>query len=79
MKDRYDCAAKMKEISCPVLLIHGERDRIIPIRLGRALYDATPGPKKWLPLPAAGHNDLPWAAGPEYLKGLAEFLSKRGE
>ena len=76
IKDSYDSASKMGEISCPVMMIHGDRDNIIPMKFGQALYDATPQPKEWLTIHGAGHNDLPWASGPEYLDGLEQFLGR---
>ena len=76
MKDRYESVAKMPKISCPVLVIHGERDSMIPIRLGRALYDAAREPKEWLAVPGAGHNDVPDVGGKEYLRKIDDFLRR---
>jgi len=76
MKDRYESAAKMSKISCPVLVIHGEQDSLIPLRLGRALYDAAREPKEWLAVPGAGHNDVPDVGGKEYLRKIDDFLRR---
>jgi uncharacterized protein len=76
MKDRYESGAKMSKISCPVLVIHGERDSLIPIRLGRALYEAAQEPKEWWVVPGADHNDLPQVGGREYLRKIDEFLRR---
>ena len=76
MKDRYESVAKMPKISCPVLVIHGERDSMIPIRLGRALYDAAREPKEWLAVPGAGHNDVPDVGGKEYLRKIDDFVRR---
>ena len=76
MKDKYDSAAKMSMISCPVLVIHGERDSLIPIRLGRALFEAAREPKEWLAVPGAGHNDVPEVGGRAYLRKIDEFLRR---
>jgi uncharacterized protein len=76
MKDKYDSASKMSKISCPVLVIHGERDSLIPTRLGRALYEAAREPKEWLAVPGAGHNDVPEVGGREYLRKIDEFLRR---
>jgi fermentation-respiration switch protein FrsA (DUF1100 family) len=69
MKDRFDSKKKMAKILCPVLFIHGERDSIIPLKLGRALYDAANEPKRWFPIPGADHNDPPFVGGKTYLEG----------
>jgi len=74
MKDRFESKEKMAKILCPVLFIHGERDSIIPLKLGRALYEAANEPKTWFPIAGADHNDLPWVGGKTYLDGIQEFL-----
>jgi uncharacterized protein len=77
MKDRFDSKQKMAKILCPVLFIHGERDAIIPPKLGRALYEVTNEPKTWFPIPGADHNDLSWVGGKTYLDGIQEFLRRQ--
>ncbi len=56
VKDRFDCGDKIKRIECPLLALHGDRDKIIPIGLGRKLHAAFPGKKKWVELRETGHN-----------------------
>jgi hypothetical protein len=75
---RFDSAAKIRKIACPKLFIHGDRDEIVPFRLGRKLYDLAPPPKEFYEVPGAGHNDLVWVAGSEYVKRLRAFLSHLG-
>jgi len=58
MKDKYRSADKIKTLTMPKLFVHGTKDKVIPIRFGRALYDAAPEPKKWIEIENAGHNDL---------------------
>lgn len=58
LPERYDSVAAVVDVHCPSLVIHGERDEIIPIALGRELFAALPGPKRWLAVAGAGHNDL---------------------
>ena len=55
---RCDSLAKIGAGRAPVLLMHGERDRVIPVRLGRKLFDAAPHPKQAFYVPEAGHSDL---------------------
>ncbi len=57
-KDRFASIAKIGRVQAPLLLIHGERDNVVPIRFGRRLYEAAPEPKRALFLATAGHNDL---------------------
>ncbi|MFQ5958933.1 MAG: alpha/beta hydrolase [Alphaproteobacteria bacterium] len=58
VRDRFDSKAKIARIGAPLLVFHGELDRVVPADLGRALYDAAAEPKEARFYPAAGHNDL---------------------
>jgi fermentation-respiration switch protein FrsA (DUF1100 family) len=42
----------------PLLVVHGDRDSVIPYRLGRRLYDAASGPKRFVTLRGSDHNTL---------------------
>ena len=56
--------------------MQGDRDEVIPYRLGRDLFDAAPEPKTFWTVSGAGHNDLVQVAGPEYRKRLAAFYER---
>ena len=71
---KFDSESKIRQITCPKLILHGSRDDIVPLRLGKRLYDAAMPPKDFCEFPLAGHNDLVWTAGPEYLERISEFL-----
>jgi pimeloyl-ACP methyl ester carboxylesterase len=58
LSDRYDSVSAASLVRCPTLVLHGERDDIIPVELGRRLFDALPEPKRWVAVENAGHNDL---------------------
>lgn len=58
VRDRYDSVAKIGRVSAPVLVMHGERDNVVPIRFGRRLLAAANDPKEGVFLERAGHNDL---------------------
>ena len=59
MRDRYPSVDHVARIDAPLHLVHGELDRIVPVRLGRRLFEAAVEPKQALWLPGHGHNDLP--------------------
>jgi len=69
----FDTRSKIAKVHAPLLFIHGRRDDIIPLRMGRALFDAAPAPKQFFEIPAAGHNDILETAGPEYRRRLKAF------
>jgi len=56
VRDRYDNLARIGKVKCPVLVIHGDRDRIVPIDQGRNLFDAAPEPKDLYVRRGADHN-----------------------
>lgn len=58
IKDTYRAVDVVDRIDMPMLVIHGESDRIIPIDIGRRLFDAASEPKTFVGIAGAGHNDL---------------------
>jgi fermentation-respiration switch protein FrsA (DUF1100 family) len=58
LRDRFDALSRIGRIRSPLLVMHGGRDRIVPIRLGRALLEAAPPPKEGWFEPRAEHEDL---------------------
>jgi len=72
----YDSASKIQRVRAPLLFLHGDRDSIVPLDLGRALFDAAREPKAFWVVPGADHNDLVEAAGPRYRERLREFYGK---
>ena len=57
MQDRYEVLPYVEKIRAPLLVIHGERDEIVPVDMGRQVYAAANSPKKLVTFPLAGHND----------------------
>ena len=58
IRDHFDSAAKIAGVNTPVLIIHGDRDRTIPIKFGRMLFDAAAEPKESRWLEGGDHNGL---------------------
>lgn len=56
--DRFDSLARIGGVTAPLLVLHGERDMIVPVRHGRALLDAATAPKEGWFAPEAGHETL---------------------
>jgi uncharacterized protein len=57
-RDRFDSLARIPKINAPLLVLHGERDMIVPVRHGRALLDAAPEPKEGWFASEASHETL---------------------
>lgn len=75
-RSKFDSVGKLPRAGCPVLVIHGERDEVIPVEQGRALHAAAPEPKQLMLIPGAGHNNLTIVGGQRYLDAVAEFIRK---
>lgn len=58
MRDRFDSLAKIGSVTLPLLLIHGDKDRVIPVKFGQKLFESANEPKQALIIPGAGHNNL---------------------
>ena len=58
LKDRYDNLSRIGKVKSPILIIHGERDMIVPSKHGKILLENAKHPKKGVFLSNAGHNDL---------------------
>jgi hypothetical protein len=71
--DRFKNLEKMERVGCPVLVMHGKSDSLISFRHGEALLAAARGPKRSLWVDAAGHGDLPFAAGGAYDAAIGDF------
>ncbi|WP_405135991.1 alpha/beta hydrolase [Nocardia sp. NBC_01388] len=56
--DAYPSLRRIRRLRCPVLIMHGDADEMLPVRMGRTLYEAAPEPKELVIYPGGAHNDL---------------------
>jgi fermentation-respiration switch protein FrsA (DUF1100 family) len=70
----YRLIDRLPHLSLPKLVIHGNRDRIIPIALGRRVFEAAKAPKEWFEIAGADHNDTYVVGGSAYFRRLADFF-----
>ncbi len=67
-KDGFRNIDKILSFDKPTLIIHAEKDHIIPFSDAQALYDASPAQdKKILEIPGANHSDI-------FLRGMQEYM-----
>ena len=69
--DRFDGLAKVVRLTVPLLVVHGDRDEIVPFDLGERLFAAAPEPKRFVRAPGAHHNDVFDAPG--VVEAIADF------
>ncbi len=58
IKDRFASIDKIADVGAPLLVIHGEADRVVPARFGRTLFEAAPEPKTGVFIPQGNHDNL---------------------
>ncbi len=74
--DKFVVLEKVPRVTCPVLVIHGTADKVIPFSHGLRIYAAVPGPKYKLWVEGAGHNDFIELAGDDYWRALRDFMAR---
>ena len=58
IRDHYDSISKIKNVHSPLMIFHGELDATIPIKHGRALFDAANQPKEAVYFADIEHNNF---------------------
>ena len=76
LRDRFASLETIRDVVCPVLVIAGDRDRIVPVPQSRRLYDALRPPKDLAIIAGADHNDPELGAGEEMMAAVVRFLSE---
>ncbi len=73
MKDQFRSDLRIRNVAVPVLIVHGDRDTVIPIQSGERLYALAQDPKRFLRVPGAGHEDL----GMRAVEAMRAFVAER--
>lgn len=69
----YPVDKYLSSFNCPVLIIHSSQDEVVPVRLGRRLFEAAPEPKMFLSI-SGDHNNGFLLSREIYVKGMKRFL-----
>jgi pimeloyl-ACP methyl ester carboxylesterase len=81
LQENYPSIERMPGVSCPLLMFHGTFDSLVPLAMGKQLFDAAPAQsqngtvKQFVILPTAGHNDVGGADTNEYMAALSTFVN----
>ena len=71
MKDQFLSRNHIARLRAPLLILHGERDRVIPQGFGKTLFDLANDPKTFVSLGPVGHEALSdpvtWALGADFI------------
>jgi uncharacterized protein len=74
VRTRYESEAKAPRLRMPLLVLHGEKDDMVPIAQARRVFAAAPDPKRFYAIPEGGHNDTYIMGGSAYWNVWREFL-----
>lgn len=70
----FDTRARVAALEAPVSVAHGERDGVIPVRMGRQVYGAARVRGELLTVAGAGHNDVLDVGARQYWRWLGDAL-----
>lgn len=73
--DPFNNLAKIGRVRCPVLLMHGEQDEIVPAWHSKRLAQSIKAPLQTLFVKGAHHNDFIYVAGMRYWEAIQKFIS----
>ncbi|HPR63950.1 MAG TPA: alpha/beta hydrolase [Thermoanaerobaculia bacterium] len=74
IRTRMDTVRKIPFVRCPILVIHGTKDDIVPESMGKALWKAAGEKATFLEISGAGHNDIDTIGSDQILSGVREFI-----
>ena len=73
LKDKYNSEKKIKKINIPILIMHGEKDHIIPFHMGKKLFETANSPKEFL---AITNDDHMLTFDDKLLSEIKKFIEK---
>lgn len=77
MTDQFHSDRFIARVSAPVMVVHGDEDLIVPLEMGKKIFELANEPKQFLLLPHAGHNDHDqFGLVPKILSFIAQSIAK---
>lgn len=73
LRYNFDTLAKVRQASCPLLVLHSREDEVMPFRLGEKVYAAAGEPKRFVEI-SGDHNGGFLRSQPAYEAALADFV-----
>lgn len=83
--DQFDSAKRIRDVDCPLAILHGDQDELVPIELARRLFAAAPEqsragvPKTFQEIKGAGHNQIPYSALAGGIRALVDRAEKMND
>lgn len=77
ISQRFEAVRKVAKVGSPLLVVHGDQDRLIRSDLGRKLYEAAQGRKRFLLVEGGSHHSTMAVGLAHYREALADFFQLR--
>jgi fermentation-respiration switch protein FrsA (DUF1100 family) len=74
LRDRFSTIDAIASVRSPVLIVAGDRDRIVPLEQSRRLFERAPEPRELVVVRGADHNDAALLDGRELMKAVEKFV-----
>ena len=74
---RFEAVKKVAKINSPLLVVHGENDNLIASALGKKLYEAAQGRKRFLLVEGGSHFSTMSMGRAQYKEAIAQLFSLR--
>ena len=72
---RFEAVRKVGKIGSPLLVVHGDEDRMIQPDLGRKLFEAALEPKLFVLVPGGSHHNTNQIGQPQYRQAIAQLMN----
>jgi alpha-beta hydrolase superfamily lysophospholipase len=72
---RFESVRKVDRLHSPLLVVHGAEDALIDASLGRRLYEAAAGRKRFMLVEGGSHHSTMAVGLAQYREALADFFS----
>ena len=73
----FNSVEKLNSIHCPLLVIHGTDDEVIPYKLGQMLYEKYPNSKTFISIKNGKHNNLEYVEKEKYYDSIMTMINSK--
>ncbi len=75
----FNSIQKIENITSKLLIIHGDRDQVIPVAMGKAIFKKYSGPKKMVVIKNGTHNNLQDISPDQFWRSIFLFYHSSAE
>ena len=74
LRHKFESLSKIPRVTCPILIGHGDTDRVVPLGMSRTLADACRSPVTFFEVPGVDHNNFYQLGGAQIVEELSKFI-----